>query len=313
MPSNHLPKTRYEIADKPKFRPYGSKVDIILGDTHQFGFDGESCLILGNDLIVRLIPRQNNKFEFQKFTAYLEGFATASEAEEAGLKFAMSVLWAAVSFKCPLRLEYHTPLPCVVYDRTLQEGMLMGVEFRGMLTSGASLVVEVLEQTFTSNIPINNKRLLVSMELFAAARLEATERARFVGLVSALEPLAEQKKFEYPDLKKIVKDTLNKVQDSLDLPDDIKRSLEGSIRNITRESVSHAIKRLIVTHFTDDKMALEILEEAYTIRSKILHEGVFYPDLRDKSYKIEDVIRRLYSAIVGYELRDPAITYTNND
>ncbi|MEH2133875.1 MAG: hypothetical protein V7K86_25340 [Nostoc sp.] len=313
MPSNHLPKTRYEIADKPKFRPYGSKVDIILGDTYQFGFDGESCLILGNDLIVRLIPRQNNKFEFQKFTAYLEGFATASEAEEAGLKFAMSVLWAAVSLKCPLRLEYHTPLPCVVYDRTPQEGMLMGVEFRGMLTTGASLVVEVLEQTFTSNVPINNKQLLVSMELFAAARLEATERARFVGLISALEPLAEQKKFEYPDLKKIVKETLNKVQDSVDLPDDIKRSLEGSIRNLTRESVSHAIKRLITTHLTEDKISLEILEEAYTIRSKILHEGAFYPDLRDKSYKIEDVIRRLYSAIVGYELRSPAVTYTNND
>ncbi|MHC5854951.1 hypothetical protein [Nostoc sp.] len=120
-----------------------------------------------------------------------------------------------------------------------------------------------------------------SMELFAAARLEATERARFVGLVSALEPLAEQKKFEYPDLKKIVKDTLNKVQDSLDLPDDIKRSLEGSISNLTRESVSHAIKRLIITHLSEDKMALEILEEAYTIRSKILHEGAFYPDLRD--------------------------------
>lgn len=313
MPSNHLPKTRYEIADKPKLRPYGSKVDIILGDTHQFGFDGESCLILGNDLIVRLIPYQNNKFEFQKFTAYLEGFATASEAEEAGLKFAMSVLWAAVSLRCPLRLEYHTPLPCVVYDRTPHGAILIGGASRSMFTSGASLVVEVLEQTFTSNIPINNKRLLVSMELFAAARLEATERARFVGLVSALEPLAEQKKFEYPDLKKIVKDTLNKVQDSVDLPDDIKRSLEGSIRNLTRQSVSHAIKHLIITHLTEDKMALQILEEAYTIRSNILHEGAFYPDLRDKSSKIEDVIRRLYSAIVGYELRFPAITYTNND
>ncbi|MCW5314657.1 hypothetical protein GTQ43_12800 [Nostoc sp. KVJ3] len=89
MPNNHLPKTRYEIADKPQLRPYGSKVDIILGGNNQFGFDGESCLILGNELIVRLIPRQNKKFEFQKFTAYLEGFATASEAEEAGLKFAM--------------------------------------------------------------------------------------------------------------------------------------------------------------------------------------------------------------------------------
>lgn len=298
---------RHLIAEISDRRPYGSKVKIILSDAHHFGFDGESCLLLSNDLIIRLIPQKNNKFEVQNFTAIVEGFATATEAEQAGLRFAMSVLWAAVSLKCPLRLEYHTPLPCVVYDRMPRSELLvLGGGVSQMLTSSSSLIVEMLEQTFDSNVPIDQK-LLVSMELFAAARLEATERTRFVGLVSALEPLAEQEKIEQPALLAIVENTLKNVRESLDIPSDLKPSLEGRIQDLTRESVSQAINRLLGIYLQGDTTALKIVREAYSIRSKILHEGSTDADLSEKSSEIEDIIRRLYSAIVGYELRIPAV------
>lgn len=299
---------RHLIVERADRRPYGSKVGIILSNTYQFGFDGESCLLLSNDLIIRLIPQNNNKFEVQKFIAVVEGFATATEAEQAGLRFAMSVLWAAVSLKFPLRLEYHTPLPCVVYDRVPRsEGLVLsGGLSNQMLISGPKLIVEMLEQTFNSNVPIDPK-LLVSMELFAAARLEATERTRFVGLVSALEPLAEQEKIEQPALLEIVENTLRNVQESLAIPNELKPSLEGRIRELTRESVSQAINRLLRIHLQGDTTALNIVREAYSIRSKILHEGSTDADLSEKSSELEDVIRRLYSAIVGYELCIPAV------
>lgn len=298
---------RHLIVERADRRPYGSKVGIILSDAHHFGFDGESCLLLSNDLIIRLIPQKNNKFEVQKFTAVVEGFANATEAEQAGLRFAMSVLWAAVSLKCPLRLEYHTPLPCVVYDRIPRsEGLVLSGEIHQMLTSGPRLIVEILEQTFNSNVPIDQK-LLVSMELFAAARLEATERTRFVGLVSALEPLAQQEKIEQPAWLAILENTLQNVQESLDIPNELKPSLEGRIRELTRESVSQAINRLLRIHLQGDTTALNIVREAYSIRSKILHEGSTDADLSEKSSELEDIVRRLYSAIVGYELRIPAI------
>lgn len=298
---------RHLIAERPDRRPYGSKVGIILSNTHRFGVDGESCLLLNNDMIIRLIPQKNNKFEVQKFTAIVEGFANATEAEQAGMRFAMSVLWAAVSLKFPLRLEYHTPLPCVVYDRIPRsKGLVLSGEIHQMLTSGSKLIVEMLEQTFNSNEPIDPK-LLVSMELFAAARLEATERTRFVGLVSALEPLAQQEKIEQPVWLAILKNTLKNVQDSLDIPNDLKPSLEGRIRELTRESVSQAINRLLRIHLQGDTTALNIVREAYSIRSNILHEGSTDADLSEKSSELEDVIRRLYSAIVGYELHIPAV------
>jgi hypothetical protein len=303
MSTNSLP-SRHIIANNIDRRPYGAKVNILLGNTDQFRIDGESCLILGNDLIVRLIPKKYKQFGFQEITAYIEGFATASAAEETGLKFAMSVLWTAVSLKCPLRLEYHTPLPCLVYDRTSKnEGLESFLHVMSIYE--ISGITKLLEQTFTSDILID-KTLLISMEIFAAARLEATERTRFVGLVSALEPLAQQKKLENPDLEQIVQEALNKVKESSDIPENIKPSIQGRIRDLKRESVSQAIYRLIRTHLPGDERALNIIKEAYDIRSKILHEGSTDADLREKSEKIENIIRRIYSEIVGYELCHPA-------
>lgn len=51
-------------------------------------------------------------------------------------------------------------------------------------------MVQLVNQIFSANIDVDEK-LLVSMELFASARLETTERTRFVGLVSSLEPFAQ--------------------------------------------------------------------------------------------------------------------------
>jgi hypothetical protein len=198
------------------------------------------------------------------------------------------------------------------------EGLQMVMQIRRMPPiSGAGLVTEILEEIFTSKMfndddKSNSSRneemrlLLLSMELFASARLEATERTRFIGLVSALEPLAKQKQLEYPNLNQIIQDAVSKVKDSLDIPENVKRSIIGSIGNLKRESVSQAIYRLLETHLPGDERALKIIKEAYTIRSKLLHEGFTDADLSEESNKIENIIRRIYAAIVGHELRYPA-------
>ena len=93
------------IQARPNRRPYGSQVGIVLGEGNQFGFEGDSSLLVGKDVIVRLKPRkeQEGRYEVQKFDAFVEGFSTAGEAESAGLKFAASILWVAISMNCPLR------------------------------------------------------------------------------------------------------------------------------------------------------------------------------------------------------------------
>jgi len=61
---------------------------------------------------------------------------------------------------------------------------------------------ELINQVLSKKIDFDPK-LLISMELFASARLESTERARFIGLVSSLEPLTAQESYENQETLKL--------------------------------------------------------------------------------------------------------------
>lgn len=302
-PKKSSSRSRNLISGSPAKRPYGASIGILLGSSNRFGFEGETCLLVQNDLVVRLIPRvrKEGEFEVQDFSAFVEGFATASEAEQAGLKLALSILWASVSMECPLRLQYHTPLPSIVYDRTRSRGLTLFGTAHGVLTTPAPPIVDIIDQVFSSNTPVNPK-LLVSMELFAGARLETTERARFIGLVSALEPLAQQKSLG-PDIKRFIKETIKSLGNSSDINEDLYPSLKGRLNELVRESVTQAILRLVRAHLQADESAIEKVKEAYAIRSRILHEGSTDTDLNQKSAEIQGIIRRIYASIIGRDLR----------
>jgi len=302
-PKRNRGKGRNLISRNPSRRPYGATVGVLLGSSNRFGFEGETCLLVQDDLIVRLIPRvrKEGEFEVQGFSAVVEGFSTAAEAEQAGLKMALSILWTSVSMECPVRLEYHTPLPSIVYDRTRSRGLTLSGTAHAILTTPARAIVDILDQVFSSNTPINPK-LLVSMELFAGARLETTERARFIGLVSALEPLAEQRSLD-PNVKRFIRETIKSLGNRSDINDDLYPSLKGRLNELVRESVTQAILRLVKNHLRGDSYAIERIKEAYSIRSKILHEGSTDADLNQKSAEIQGIIRRIYASFIGRDLR----------
>jgi hypothetical protein len=301
-----LTTERVTIQREPHRRPYGSRVDIVLGNSDRFAFDAEASLLVSNNCIVRLRPGTGTigGDKVQKITAMIEGFATAGEAEQAGLKFSMSMLWLAISMACPLRLEYHTPLPCAVYDRTQRRGLTARGDAHLLRTSSAAKVVELIDQVFGSDFEVD-RQLLLSMELFAAARLEITERARFIGLVSALEPLARQETLETP-VPELVHTFLEQLDATEGSSDSVRRSLEGRIRGLGRESIAQAIARLVMAQLPDDADALAVVKDAYSIRSTILHDGSTDADLDTKGRRVEAVIRRIYAAILGFELRAAA-------
>lgn len=298
--SKKKPEPRQIIDESPNRRPYGAKVGIILDKGYQLRFQGEACLLVDDKSIVRILPSINNP---QKFDVYLEGFATACEAEQKGLKLSLALLWAAISRKHSLRLDYHTPRPCMVYDRIQESGSGCMISASLTVAMDSSRMVELVKEIFSANIDVDEK-LLVSMELFASARLETTERARFVGLVSSLEPLAQQEAYENAELKELVKSFVDQLK-TTSIPEDIKSSLRGRINGLKQESVSRAIRRLVKEHFPENLDAVSTVEEAYDIRSKILHEGAFDEDLAQKSNEIEDIIRQIYSRILKLELCVP--------
>ncbi|MEG4217326.1 hypothetical protein [Microcoleus sp. Pol14C4] len=240
----------------------------------------------------------------QKLDVYVEGFATAAEAEQKGLKLSLALLWEAVSRKHPLRLDYHTPRPCMVYDRIQESGSGCMTSASLTVAMDSSRMVELVKEIFSANIDVDEK-LLVSMELFASARLETTERARFVGQVSSLEPLAQSEAYDNPELKELVESFVAQLNKTTSIPKNIKSSVQGRINELKNESISQAIKRLVKDNFPENPDAVSTVEEAYKIRSKILHEGAFDADLAQKSNEIEDIIRQIYSCRLNSNLFVP--------
>jgi Apea-like HEPN len=224
----------------------------------------------------------------------VEWFATAEEAEEKKSKLLLALLWAAISRKYPLLLDYQTSL---IYDRTQHGGTIGGVSAQLHLMMNSCRLVDLINEIFSDeNIEVEEK-LLVSMELFTSARLETSDRAKFVGLVSSLEPLAQSEAYGNPELEKLVDNFVNQLTDT-SIPDNInKQSLKDRIRDLKKESISQAIQRIVQESIpaNENEKAVSIIKDAYNIRSTILHEGSTDADLEQKSNEIENIIRQIYS------------------
>lgn len=305
MPKNK-PEARTIISSSPNRRPYAAKVKLVLDKTDEYGFDGEASFLLDDkQSIVRIVPLEDKSQPRgetpQKLDVHVEGFATAGEAEQKGLKLSLALLWAAVSRKHPLRLEYHTPLPCMVYDRTQNNEGGFSISASLTLRMSSQTMVKLVNEIFSADIEVDQK-LLVSMELFASARLETTERSRFVGLVSSLEPLAKRNSYGISELENLVNAFVKQIHDSPCILGNIKPSIEGRAKDLTQESIKQAIKRLVEENLPGNINAVRAVSEAYDIRSKILHEGSFDADLEQKSMQIEDIIRDIYARILKLDL-----------
>lgn len=289
---------RNVIASSPNRRPYGAKLTLLLEKHTDFNIDGECIFLVSPQILVRIKPKEKRHAEDDKgWDIFVEGFATAGEAEQVGLKVALGFLWAAIQGCYSARLLYHTPLPCAIYNRTRSTGLTMSAFATVSITKGIANIVGPLD-TIVSTEHNVDPRLLVALEIFTAARLETTERAKFVGIVSALEPIAQQEKYKSEELNELInnfKDQLNKA----DLDQDLKASLKGRIDQLCLESVSRAIKRLVRESLPDEPDVVEAVDEAYNLRSKILHEGSTDADLQEKSRAIEEIVRKIIEVKVS--------------
>lgn len=284
------------IVNSTKRRPYGAKLSLLLEKRTEFSIEGESVLLVSPEIVVRMAPQEADEEgkKQQQWNIFVEGFSTAGEAEQAGLKIALGFLWAAVRGRYSIRLIYHTPLPCTVYDRTQRRGLILTGHATLTVRKGIGGIVDPLNSVISSPRPIDQK-LLLATELFVSASLETTERARFIGLVSSLEPLAEQQKYESKEIADLIKTFKDHLRNS-QIDNGVRESLSGQIDQLKIESVSRAIKRLINETLPHNTAAVEVIEEAYSLRSKILHEGSTDADLELKSREVEDVVRQILEA-----------------
>lgn len=285
---------RERIVKKTKQRPYGARVTVAVGTgfggTKLLDIDQHASLRLDDDLIIEVKRARNHNDRWWKYNLAVKAFASAGEAEEAGLRLAQAILWMSVSARNPrLMLRYNGPLPCDVFDRRKSGGISMHA--RATVRTAIERQYRALEEGWKRKDV--NRRLLLAMELFCAARFEATARARFIGIVSSLEPLAQQARYDHEAFGPTIEDTVSKAVASIegadDIPDYVRRSLVGRLQNLRRESVRHAYRRLASKHLEDEDV--HALDEAYNIRSKMLHEGESDPDLSNVTNTVENLVR----------------------
>lgn len=297
---------RNVIVNSPNRRPYGARLALLLEESTKIRIDGECVLLTAPSYILKLTPntREPNRLRLpnhQCFNIYAEGFSTAGEAEQAGLKVALAFMWAAVAGQYSARLLYSTPLPCSVYDRTTGSGLSLSGWAHGELLRSLGNVIDPVDQILSSTGAADPK-LLIALEVFASARLETTERARFVGMVSSLEPLVEQRAYDDP----LISALLSSFQDQLlssQVSSQVKKLINAKIPSLKIESISGAIRRFVTEILPEDPTAADIIEEAYNLRSRILHDGSTDADLGQKSTEVDDVIRRLLRQIVASKYR----------
>lgn len=296
------------IDEHPKLRPYGSYISFILGDSLEYGFDGETSLLLDAAYIVRMLPDQKNNLrnEPQKLTAVIEGFITAKNAEEMGLKLTLALLWSAVSKNWSLKLIYDTPMPAMVFDRKKKNNIyrLTGHDPRLHVTSTPDIVSKLITEVLSKNFVVNPK-LLISMELFASAKLESSERAKFVSLVSALEALSKPMSYKNQSLDKLVSSFISTIDSEESIPDQMKESIKGRALLLNSESIIQSIVSFVKPYFPENNNIVKSIKESYKIRSKILHEGKFDADLDEKRGFLENILRHIYSQILNLKLQAP--------
>jgi len=304
-PPSH--KQRLLIFERPSEYPYAAKMTFVLGSDTQLDFEEELCLLAGHDSVVTISTNRTRPDEealgIKRLTAAIEGFSSASEAEVWGQKLSLGLLWAATSKRFAMRLEYHTPLPALVYDRTRKtRGDMLSAHGVGVWKLKPNDFTIPITQVLTSR-KLHVDNLLLSMELFSSARFETTERAQFIGLVSALEPLADARPLG-SDVDVLVAQFREALKQS-ELSTRLKASLDGRIQFLRQESISQAIARVVQTLLPSNEGVLETIRQSYDLRSKMLHKGKKVSDLQARSRAVEDSLRQLYAAAIGSNLATP--------
>lgn len=298
-------KERSLIARRDPRRPYGAKVTFQLLHTASIGDLDNVTLLLDSGAMATIAPARSASWEGGKrLQVTLEGFPTATKAESEGIRLAQALLLSAISLNFGLRLNYHSQEPAVVFERFRSEGDTANGE--GVTRWPQQFVLTELIGAY--NNPLLDRSLILSMELYCAALLEPNERACFVTVISALEPLAKQESLG-PAVSSFVDSALANLDGANGIEGSLVASLKGRLAQLRQESVRQALRRLSTSWFPHRNDVWQRIDRAYSLRSELIHEGKLLDpdvDLSSETTLISKILRSIYEQASGRTFRVPA-------
>jgi hypothetical protein len=290
------------IISRPEKRPYGAKLIFQVLEKGFLGNLEHVTIFLDDGTYVTLAPeRQPSWVGGRRFSLTLEGFPTASQAEEHGRRLVQGLLWTSISLNFGVRLNYHTHEPTTVYDRLRSPGDSM---FGEATTSfPPDWVIDRLQAAYMLFKPVD-RTLLLSMEIFCASHLEASDRAIFLSTVSALEPLANVERLG-PEVDAFIEECLAQLDKRDEIQPEHRQSVQGRLNELRKESIRQALERVIGAKLPDDASAQAVIDYAYNLRSQLIHRGI--PDDLDIDFSVEtrkvsSILRQLYAKELGFTI-----------
>jgi hypothetical protein len=286
-------------------RPYGARAVIhlqSLGDVGDIS-DGVGVSLADGTFLTVKPSRKLPSEPGVKFSIESEGFATAASAEAAGRRLVGAVLWSSISCGFPVRLDYKTHEPANVFDRRVRRGVSVLADLTAFRPF--SLVANEWH-TLLDSERVPDAGLLLAMEIYSSAALESSSRARFLALVSALEPLASAAPLG-EDVSTFV-DECEAILSKTGIDSKLRQSLSTRLAFLRNESIGQAIRRLVKTHFPRNRGIATQVIRAYDLRSSLVHSGRTHPDV-DLDYEARrtaPIIRELFSALIGQALVSPS-------
>jgi hypothetical protein len=259
-------------------------------------------ILLDDGAYATLAPKQQASWEGgQRFSIVLQGFPTASLAEEHGRRLVQGLLWSSISLGFGVRLNYNTHEPTTVYDR-LQSG---GLSAWGECTTSLPplWVIDRIREGYI--LPkLVERAFMLSMEIFCASRLEASDRAIFLSMVSAIEPLAITEHLGH-EVDSFVDDCLNRLEEYQEISIENRQSLRGRLNGLKKESIRQSVRRLIRTKIPEDPEAPAIIDKSYDLRSQLIHEGAPHDldiEFAAEAQKVSSILKKVYAKELGLSL-----------
>jgi hypothetical protein len=304
MPSMKSPvDERAFILDQPDKRPHGVRLSVQAASLRPFGIDGKAWLSLSTGAILTVDPAlaPTGAADVRVFTLF--AFRTPTDAEKAARRLVQSLLWMSACLDAPIAFVYETNEPTTVFDRTTLPAMTM----KGYAEVGvpAKAVFSEIADTFAGTAE-PDPALTLSMELFASAGLESSERARFLALVAALEPLAVAQSYGAA-VDKFVSETRGALAENPGISAEMKENVRGQLDSLRREPMGRAMRR-VVAALPAPADAVAIVSEAYDLRNQIILAGRptdAAVDLNAKRRSLSGVIRAVYAARFARKLVTP--------
>ena len=327
-------------------KPYKAKVIFEFGEEAYFKVDGEFSIKGPEGLVLRFKPLEKDKSsdDRRKWQVSTGGFATEKEAAYEGDRIVNMLHWMSITDilhphiispnldrwsradgshviftipksagsipedPAPVEGYYHL---FSIHNNDAPEDKHYFTVTGSELYKAKDIVAAIGHAHRIRGIQLSEE-IKLAMELYSAALHETTERATFIGLVSSLEPLANQQDFRKNErygerVRTLIDHIRDKIDRTEDIGEDIRTALKNKVKgDLHRESVSQALKRLLRTYFSEDSDDFKVIVRSYNMRSKMLHEGKSFKNLDEEIRMLKSALRRLFAKILGLPLsRDP--------